>query len=345
MNDLFLYEAINEIDDNLITAANVRVMPTSKNNKQIWASVAAVLIVTISVLTIKNSFSDFPVTPNRTTTNKNEVTENQNNLIDDTSKESNFSNAKKIKMFKKSSSSPDLDDYGEDGLACVDLIIDGVIYHQIDISLYNKYKLKTELSENDFGEYIGTVQELNSENNYDDSLFKVSSHENNLKESKAYYYAPTNCKGAVIVEGADNCSIFIADDFTDNVTENHYEKLFELFDIQNSSDIKSISCEIWEGYYDETNTAIIKHSVISTPQEIENIYNILISNEKAESREISITKSYSISMRFNLENGLTVGNDNYNFTYMPYNSTGYIDNKGVITAEQNEVLKQIFNLK
>lgn len=344
MNDLFLYEAINEIDDNLITAANVRVMPSPKRNKRIWASVAAVLIVTISVLTIKNSISDFSST-NRTTASKNEVTEEQNNFFDDTSKESDFSNTKKIKLFEKTLSSPGLDDYGSDGLQYVDLIIDGIIYHQVDISLYNKYELGTELSENDFGEYIGTVQELTAENNYNNSFFKVSSHEKNLKDSKAYYYAPTNCKATVIVEGADNCSIFIADDFTDDAAENHYEKLFELFGIQNSSDIKSISCETWEGNYDETNTAIIKHSVISTPQEIENIYNILISNEKAKNQEISITKNYSISMRFNLENGLTVGNDNYNFTYMPYNSTGYIDNKGVITAEQNEVLKQIFNLK
>lgn len=345
MNDLFLYEAINEIDDNLITAANVRVMPTSKNNKRIWASVAAVLIVTISVLTIKNGTFDFPVTPNRTTTSKNEVTEKENNFYDNTSKEREVSNTKKIKLFKKTLSSPDLDDYGEDGLQYVDLIIDGIIYHQIDTDSYNKYGLKTELSENDFGEYIGIVQELNSENSYDDGLFKVSSHENSLDKAKAYYYATTNCKAAVIVEKAENLSIFIADDFTDDTTENYYKELFELFGIQNSSDIKSISCEIWEGNYDETDTAIIKHSVISTPQDIENVYNILMSNGIVENQEISITKNYNISMRFNLENGLTVGNDNYNFTYMPYNSTGYIDNKGVITAEQNEILKQIFNLE
>lgn len=345
MNDLFLYEAINEIDDNLITAANVRVIPKKKRNKGIWASAAAVLIVTLSVLTIENGTFDFSNTKNTTITGKNEVTKQQNNLVDNTSKESNFSNTKRIKLFEKTLSSPDLDDYGEDGLQYVDLIIDGIIYHQIDTDSYNKYGLKTELSENDFGEYIGIVQELTEENNYNNSLFKVSSHENSLDKAKAYYYVPTNCKAAVIVEKAENCSIFIADDFTDDTTENYYEKLFELFGIKNSSDIKSISCEIWKGNYDETNTAILEHSTITVPQEIESIYNILISNKKAESQEISITKIYNISMRFNLENGLTVGNDNYNFTYMPYNSTGYIDIKGVITAEQNEILKQIFNLE
>lgn len=70
-----------------------------------------------------------------------------------------------------------------------------------------------------------------------------------------------------------------------------------------------------------------------------------MSNEIAENQVISITKNYNISMRFNLENGLTVGNDNYNFTYMPYNSTGYIDIKGVITSNQNDMLKQIFNVE
>lgn len=344
MNDLFLYEAINEIDDNLITAANVRVIP-KKKNKGIWASVAAVLIVTLSVLTIKNGTFDFFNTKNPTITGENEVTKQQNNLIDNTSKESNFSNIKRIKLFEKTLSSPDLDDYGEDGLQYVDLIIDGIIYHQIDTDSYNKYGLKTELSENDFGEYIGIVQELTEENNYNNSLFKVSSHEKNLDKAKAYYYVPTNCKAAVIVEKGESCSIFIADDFTDDTIENYYEKLFELFGIKNSSDIKSISCETWEGNYDETNTAIIQHSTITAPQEIESIYNILMSNEIAENQEFSNAKNYSISMTFNLKNGLTVGNDNYNFTYMPYNSTGYIDNKGVIPSTQNEILKQIFNVE
>lgn len=345
MNDLFLYEAINEIDDNLIAAANIRVIPSKKSNKRIWASVAAVLVVALSVLTIKNTTSDFPNVQNPTVTDRNEVTENHNNLINTTSKESNFSNAKRIKLFKKTLSSTDLDDYGEDGLQYVDLIIDGVIYHQIDTDSYNKYGLKTELSENDFGEYIGIVQELTEENNYNNGLFKVSSHENSLDKAKAYYYVPTNCKAAVIVEKAENLSIFIADDFTDDTTENYYEKLFELFGIKNSSDIKSISCEIWEGKFDETNTAVIKHSTITEPKEIESVYTVLMSNEIAENQEISITKNYSISMTFNLKNGLIVGNDNYNCTYMPYNSTGLINNKGVITSTQNELLKQIFDLK
>lgn len=34
MNDLFLYEAINEIDDNLITAANIKAISNKKGNKQ-----------------------------------------------------------------------------------------------------------------------------------------------------------------------------------------------------------------------------------------------------------------------------------------------------------------------
>lgn len=54
--------------------------------------------------------------------------------------------------------------------------------------------------------------------------------------------------------------------------------------------------------------------------------------------------NYSISMTFALKDGLTVGHDNYKVCYYPYTSGGYVENKGVLTFEQSESLKEIFNL-
>lgn len=335
MNEFFLYEAINEIDDKLITAANIKTVPHKRKNKLLWTSVAAVMVIAISAVAIKNSGFKIPDVRELTTVGKGGMSENQNSFL----------NTKEIKMFKNTSSSPDLDDYGEDGLPYVDLIIDGIIYHQIDISNYNSYGLKTKLSESDFGDCIGTVKELTAENGYNNSLFKVSSHENSLNNAQAYYYAPTKCKATVIVESGQNCAVFLADDFTDDNGENYYKKMFELYNVKNASDIKSISYEIWKGDYDSTNTAIITRSAVNTPKEIESVYEILVSDEKSENQEIINKKSYNIAISLNLINGLIIGNSDYKINYVPYNSTGYIHNKGVITTEQNEILKQIFNVE
>lgn len=274
--------------------------------------------------------------PYQTTTNDNEsLSDNENQ----------YKSVKPIKVFNKTPLSYEIDNYGEDALKTVDLIVNGIIYRQIETEQYDSYNLKFELIDKDFGKFIGDIYELTEENNYDDKQFTVSSHEPNLKGGKAYYYAPVNCQALIIAIKDEYCSIFIADSFTEDIGSNYFEKVFEIFGIKKVENIMSVTCEIWKGEYDSTNTAITQELTITSRSKIQEIYNILLSKELAEKQKISITKPYSISISFNLTNGLITGEGGFSIWYMPYNSTGAIEPKGIIPSEQNEKLKKVFDIE
>lgn len=336
MNDFYFYEALNEIDSDLIAKANIKAMPQRKSDRKkgkwILSAVAAVFVLLICVGTADKLYT------------AEKPTDTKQNAPYETAADNEAVTDRKIKLFSKSVVSDEFDSYGDDGLRYVDLILNGVIYHQIDIDDYSFYGLKTEFSKKDFGEYIGEVQELTSDNAYDNKMFDVSSHEPSLNKAEAYYYAPVGCKAVVIAENGDSCALFIADDFDGDFSGNYHESRFELFGITSASDIECITCEIFKGEYDNTNTAIIETVKISAADDIKTVYDILVSDEKSGDQSISVSGNYSISMTFALKDGLTVGHDNYKVCYYPYTSGGYVANKGVLTFEQSESLKEIFNL-
>lgn len=345
MNEFFLYEAINDIDEDLIVKANIKSLKSSKIKTRFIGLAAAVFVVMISISAFYNfRFND--------DIHEGIVTKDNTSACENTTSSQNKENSsiyydekakREVKLFIKSDQSADKDDYGDDGIQDVDLIIEGVIYHQIDDLDF--YSLKSVLKESDFGSYIGTVQELTESNNYNYNLFNVSSHETSLNGAKVYFYSPLSCKAVVIALNNDHCSYFMADNFTDDMSSNFFAEMFSLYGVKNDKDIKKITCQIWDGEYGSDNSAVITEKTITSNESIKEIYRILISDNLSDNQEIIIKDSYSISMSFHLANGLIIGNHRCNFTYMPYNSTGFIEGKGVITSPENEKLKAIFDLK
>ncbi len=325
MNEFYLYEAINEIDDELIIQADKK-----KNHNKIWryAAVFAVIFsLAVSAFAVNN------LTEKTTPTASDESTK-----APITSGENVPEKTDSLKGFPKA----DYDDYGEDGLEEPDVIVENVIYRHISkkagVSLENE-----KIPSDALGDYVGEIAELTEENGYDSSLFKVSSHSPKLVGAKVYYYLPTENEAVLAVVSDSATQLFTAVGFTSGNSDNYFKKMFELYGVKSASDIKSIECDIWKGDYDSENTAVIEKTSITSKENIEIIFDVLLNGEQSENQDISVNDPYSVTMELCLSNGLIVG-ENGSISYMPYNSTGHISCKGIITAEENEKLKAVFSI-
>ncbi len=314
MNEINLFEAINEIDDDLILNSN------KKHNSITlkWISVAAVFVLIIVVAVSLNKADD-PENPSL------DIPITEFSLVqNETGSNSTFS------YF-----------YTE---LC---ILDEMYYTQIPKSEYEKYGLKDTLSKDDFGEYLGEVTFMNRDNSmcYDtfDSSYAVSDNVL-LQNAKIYSYNPKNCKAMVVVKNDNGCSIYrlkfvIFED--DTKKDSFFKSLFELYNLKSTSAIEKISYGYFGGE-NENNEIIIKSGgEITNRADIEKIYSVLLTEDvSAKDNSKHLVNRY-ITIRIHLKNGLIIGEDD-NLQYHPGENQGYILQKGLLNEEQNDILKALF---
>ena len=330
MNSFDLYSAVNGIDKDLIEEAGA--VCSRKKKNYAWQAVAAAFAVLIAI----SAFYHFQKTPETKPNPLNSST------FENTVKE----NTVKIVPFNYSFSEAtkgEYDDYGEDGLPYVTVTIDNLIgYHQVSPSDYELFGFPKELSEKDFGEYIGEIVEITDENKELEKTLPLTTREPTLHKAKVYYYAPVNCKAVIIATNGKNCSLFVANGHGYK-TDSYIQKMFEIFGTSDPSEITKISYSIWDNTFDENNNAIHKTGEITSGDDIKKIYDVFTSTDTRESDE-KFKVPYSITFYIHLSNGLVMF-DEWGITYYPYKSTGDIQYRGVITPKQNETLKSLFDLE
>lgn len=254
--------------------------------------------------------------------------------------------------FKKFSASsvidPYIDYYGEDELHQVYVRVSGHEYYQLDISDYSDYNISADVSENDFGGFIGNIIETGS-----NTLgYPAESQEPNIAGAEVYYYAPSNSKSVIIVKKDSQCSIFV---FSGRPSAT-FEECFNYYGAETSSDIKSISytisvpdnslfvtssqgiitdfdtinsiVDILNQLEPETDESLAANS--ATPQWIIDAWDLYRANPDDYNAE-----DIMLEIRFN--NG-TVMKD---IIYQPFIGNGCIEGMKELTQEQNKALREL----
>lgn len=110
-------------------------------------------------------------------------------------------------------------------------------YAQVPREEYALYGIDEEsLSKEDFGEKIGKIRIATGSSDPD---VKIFSRDLALEDCKAYYYAPAQGEGLIIVKGNDCCSVFA---FIGFIAGDHsLNDIFLVFDGNTAEDIESLS--------------------------------------------------------------------------------------------------------
>ena len=283
-----------------------------------------------------------------------EITSNEEHSEPLTNKHNTPTNKFKVKLFSNSNKNPDTDSFGEDELAHVDIVIDSnKSYRQLSINEYAKYGLKTELNKKDIGALIGTVIETKG---ISQKNIKVSSQDPNLKNCSVYHYAPMNNDALLIVMNDNNCSIFVFDQFVDNINHSITE-IYDIFGVKSANDISYLTYTI--SGTKNSHYQVIAKGKVTNKSKIETFYSITSSLVPFTSpSSISATpdwvneaydeyrknpekyKQEDIAVDVHLKNGLIIPQI---CSYQPYIADGYVDNMERLTPEQNKLLREVFN--
>lgn len=257
-----------------------------------------------------------------------------------------------VSLFTASVKNPDYDAFGEDEYAHVDVVINGnKKYKQLKLNQYAEYSLKTELTESDFGEFIGTVVEVNDTNNKN---IKVCSQDPALKNSSVYYYKPIGNDAVVIVKNEKHCSIFVFEQFADNKGHS-IKEIYSIFGVNSENDIDFLTYTIHgmnnseykvvdsgtvtkenkiKNFYDLTSSLTpltASSSVSAAPDWLNAAYDEYQKNPEKYTRE-------DITVDVHLKNGLVISE----IYYQPYIANGYVENMEALSPEQNKLLRDVF---
>ena len=250
---------------------------------------------------------------------------------------------------------PYSDAYGEDELHIVSVIISGRYYYQLDSSEHPAYNISSNISNSDFGGYIGNIVELFGHD--DPSNYTVSSKEPNLAGAEVYYYAPVNSSSVIIVKKGEQCSIFVFNGMAAVPDSNSsaFAETFKLYGANSAEDIQSISFSvatpngsIYEVTHEGTITDSSKINAIvdilyrlkaenntnftsATPQWVVDAWEACRANPDAYKIE-------DITFDITFKNG-TVLKD---ISYQPFIGNGYICGMQELTPEQNTALRALF---
>lgn len=250
---------------------------------------------------------------------------------------------------------PDSDAYGAEEEPFVSIIVSEHSYQQLDTSEYSAYHIEPEISENDFGEYIGTIVELFEYDNPSD--YTVSSKEPNLAGAEVYYYAPANSQAVIIVKKNEQCSIFVFNGMSASLNSNIsvFDETFRYYSENSAEDIQNISFSVAtlngsifeitsQGTIIDRNTiqsivAILyqltpepnsSDLLSATPQWLLDAWDAYRANPDAYIRE-------DIMLDITFNNG-TVLKD---ISYQPYIGNGYVSGMQELTPEQNTALRNL----
>ena len=250
---------------------------------------------------------------------------------------------------------PYSDAYGADELPIVSIVISGNYYYQLDSSEHPAQGISADISDSDFGAYIGNVVELYE---YDDpAKYVVSSKEPNLSGADVFYYAPANSQAVIIVRKGQQCSIFVFNGMaaaSDNSSV--YADTFRMYGAYSAEDIEYISYSIAV-----PNGAVIEVSVQGTITDREKINTItdVLFQLKPESGSNGLSGSpdwfinawaeykanpdaytrEDITFDIVFKNGTVLKDINY----QPYIGNGYVEGMQELTLEDNVNLRQAFD--
>ncbi|MDE5619249.1 MAG: hypothetical protein K2O29_08555 [Ruminococcus sp.] len=247
---------------------------------------------------------------------------------------------------------PNVDSYDpdNDGICNIEIIIDGIHYSQLGIDEDDSYIIESSVYESDFGEYIGNVVEVNSDN----SDYPVYSKEPDLSGAEVYYYAPAGNRTVILVKKSEQCSIFKAEAEPLISSDGEYLSFAETFGYygaETSADISGISYTI--SVPENGISVITEQGVISDDETIDSIVNLL--NSLSPETDISSTPQWyidawnvyksnpsaynaeSIMIEIILENGTVIKD----ITHQPFLADGYISGMQALTYEQNKMLRSL----
>ena len=253
----------------------------------------------------------------------------------------------------KATVDPYSDAYGEDELHLVSVIISGRYYYQLDTSEHPAHNISAVVSDSDFGEYVGRINELYEHD--DPSIYTVSSKEPNLSGADVYYYAPSDSSAVIIVKKGEQCSIFVFNGMTTATDENSaFAETFKVYGAYSADDIESISFTITV-----PNGAVFEVAQAGTITDRNRIASIvdILYQLKAENTSDSASatpqwvvdaweacradpSAYTmedITFDIVFKNG-TVLKD---IIYQPFIGNGYIAGMQELTLEQNITLKEL----
>lgn len=256
----------------------------------------------------------------------------------------------------KATVDPYSDAYGDDELHIVSVIISGRCYYQLDSSEHPAYNISPNISNSDFGGYIGNIVELFGHD--DSSNYTVSSKEPNLADAEVYYYAPANSSSVIIVKKGEQCSIFVFNGMVavSDSNSSAFTETFKLYGANSAEDIQSISFSvatpngsIYEVTHEGTITDSSKINAIvnilyqlkaenntdstsATPQWVVDAWDACRANPDAYKME-------DITFDITFKNG-TVLKD---ISYQPFIGNGYVYGMQELTPEQNNILQNLFH--
>ncbi len=253
----------------------------------------------------------------------------------------------------KATVDPYSDAYGEDELHLVSVIISGRYYYQLDTSEHPAHNISAVVSDSDFGEYVGRINELYEHD--DPSIYTVSSKEPNLSGADVYYYAPADSSAVIIVKKGEQCSIFVFNGMTTATDENSaFAETFKVYGAYSADDIESISFTITVpsgAVYEVAQAGTItdrnriasivdilyqlkaentSDSASATPQWVVDAWEACRADPSAYTME-------DITFDIVFKNG-TVLKD---IIYQPFIGNGYIAGMQELTLEQNITLKEL----
>lgn len=244
--------------------------------------------------------------------------------------------------FEASLPDSDSDSFGVDELEHIEVIIDeNRIYTQLDESEYEKCGIGAVLSESDFGETLGIIEEIAS---WSETVPAPCSQESKLAGCEVYYYASAECEAAIIVKGNGCCSVFAFRGF--KCEGYSIKETLTILGINSGDDISSISFDVRnivgetvrKGVIDDVNEKNTIYSIFAqlkpytTDNSIQGIPNWLL--EATESYDYSTALFVKISIESNCRFSFVT-------EYQPYLGTGYIDLNEFLSSEQNEILMSL----
>lgn len=345
-----------EIRNEVLKRAKELKAKRAKKKKIIYSCVPASVCLLIAITMISNHtwqnnglITDEPLS---SATGETVPSSTKEPSISTTDSQDKQANKITVSLFTASVKNPDYDAFGEDEYAHVDVVINGnKKYKQLKLNQYGEYSLKTELTELDFGEFIGTVVEVNDTNNKN---IKVCSQDPALKNSSVYYYKPIGNDAVVIVKNEKHCSIFVFEQFADDKGHS-IKETYSIFGVNSENDIAFLTYTIRgmnnseykvvdsgtvtkknkiKNFYDLTSSLTpltASSSVSATPDWLNAAYDEYQKNPEKYTRE-------DITVDVHLKNGLVISE----IYYQPYIANGYVENMEALSPEQNKLLRDVF---
>lgn len=244
---------------------------------------------------------------------------------------------------------PDFDNYGIDELCHIDVRTADGFYRQLKLDEYDVNGISSEISNSDFGGYIGKIVEVNDSDYHGNG---VESQEPTLSGADVYYYSGAGKnKALIVVKKGDQCSMFIDDNV--NVSSG-FQNGLEFFDVNSANDIQTIKYHV--DVPDDSGRMITSVQKTITDTETIKIFYELICQLQPEDYsslpEHIATPQWLVDAWANYDAaparedyGITIklkdGTVLQDINYLPYLGNGYIEGMQELTPEQNTTLRTL----